>query len=338
MRATLNLKTSIVFLSLVLSFFVEAHAQSEQSENVNQELETEFSSQDQQEQVAPKEAPYYDAEEIEVEKQKNQQTSDEQIEDSEAYDDEPLPSSVTKLAPFPVKQEKRVKRRYLYHPYTEKGLYKITEDGDYLYRVEKSPESATAILRLGIFDAPSLVNGATGASYSDLYGGNDPMLLFTYEWKLDHWMKNLSFNVGSGLIFASGEGRLQSGNNAGQASEEKFTFIMLPNHAGLSYKFKFFDQQKFIPYVEGGAGYYVFNEYRDDGEPPLGRFGGAAVLHAVGGLAVAVTSFDQDSSLRLDADYGINSVWLIAEVRQNVGFGTFNLTATLFNAGVMTHF
>ena len=253
-------------------------------------------------------------------------------------DDVPLPSAVTELAPIPPKKTKRINKRFLYHPYSKKGLFRITKDGDYLYRVPKSPEKASASLKLGIFDAPSLVNSSNGASFSDLYGGNDPMLLFNYEWKKDNWMRNLSLTVGSGLIVASGKGRLQSGSNAGEESLEEFLFIMVPVNAGVSYKARIWNEQKVIPYAEAGLSLFGFNEYRNDGEPPIGRFGGAAGVYAAGGLALSVTSFDWDAAVQLDAEYGINSVWLTAEVRQTIGFTSFDMTATLFNAGVMTHF
>ena len=233
----------------------------------------------------------------------------------------------------------RIKRRYISHPLAEKGLYKITKEGDYLYNVNTSPQKASASVRFAIFDAPDLVNGATGATFTSLYGGNDPIIFIDYEWKLDRWFKgigsNFSLKVGSGIMIASGKGRLES---TGQESKESFTFVMLPNQAALAFKLKIWDKQKLIPYAEGGVGYFVFNEHRDDSDPPLGRFGGAAVLSAVGGLALAVTELDRDATLRLDAEYGINAVWLTAELRQLLGFGSFNMTSTLFSAGVMLHF
>lgn len=282
------------------------------------------------------EAPYADAEEIELSKKIQK----------ESAPAAPPPAQRPPLRTGAPRNENpdemkggRIKKRYIQHPNAKKGLYKITKDGDYLYHIQSSPQKGAASVRFSLFDAPNLFNAETNASFSDIYGGGSPILFFDYEWKLSRWFKgfgnNFSVKLGSGLLVASGNGRLQS---TGQESLEKFTFIMLPNHVALAYKLQIWDTQKIIPYAEGGAGYYLFNEYRDDHEPPLGRWGGATVVHAVGGLAFAVTGLDRDSSIRLDADYGINSVWLTAEVRQLVGFGTFDMTSTLFSGGVTVNF
>lgn len=229
----------------------------------------------------------------------------------------------------------RVRRRYIKHPHAEKGLYKITKEGDYLYKVNKSPVHGRASIKLGPFSAPDFVSSANGFSYDDLYGSGDIMLLADYEWSLSSYFPGLGLKVGSGLLFASGSGRLTS---TGQTSLEDFSFVMFPNHVSLSLKFHIWDRQKLVPYVEGGAGAFVFTEQRDDNEPAFGRWGAAYNLHAVGGLAFNITSLSSDAALRIDREYGINDVWLTAEVRQLIGFGNFDTTTTLFNAGVALDF
>ena len=332
----MNFFSTAVVLICSLCFSMTAIAQNESDEfleDFSGDFQDDTLDAVLEEAPAPLEAPYTDAETLQLERQRKKEQARRKKKDRA-----PLPSVFEESFGGPDVKGSRVRKRYIKHPMAKKGLYKITKEGEYLYKVQKTPQRATVAVRLGIFDAPNLVNSVNGLSFSTLYGGDDPILFFTYEWKLDHWLRNLSFTGGSGLLIASGNGRLESGDQAGQESKEKFTFIMLPNHVGLSYKFRFSDTQKLIPYVEAGPGYYVFNEYRDDGIPPLGRWGGAIVMHAVGGLAFSISDLDRDSSIRLDADYGINGVWLTAEVRQLVGLGTFDMTTTLINAGVMVHF
>ena len=122
------------------------------------------------------------------------------------------------------------------------------------------------------------------------------------------------------------------------SSEEEFTFIMLPNNAALAYKFRFSKKQWIVPYAEGGLGAFLFSELRDDGEPPLGRHGLAFNLHAVGGVAFSLRSFDEDATHRLDRDHGINNMWFTADIRQIIGISGFDITSTVFNGGITFQF
>lgn len=265
----------------------------------------------------PGEAPYVDAEESQIE----EQDSREKI-----------------RRPFRDKlQSGRIQKRYIEHPYADKGLYKITTDGTYLYRVGGSPQVGTASIKFGLFEAPNFVNSQLGTTFSEIYGSGNFLLMMDYEWPLKK-IPNLGLKLASGLLSASGNGRFESDANAGLESLETFTFVMLPNSASLIFKFKFWPGQWLVPYAEGGVGYWVFNETRSDGQPPLGRWGGAANAHAAGGVAISLTSWARDAALRIDAEYGINNIWLTAEARQIIGFGTFDMTSTLFNGGLSFDF
>jgi hypothetical protein len=112
---------------------------------------------------------------------------------------------------------------------------------------------------------------------------------------------------------------------------------MFPNQLTLIYRFQYADSQIVVPYIEGGAGYFTFAELRDDNKNSV--FGGAAVTVAAGGLNIQMDWIDRKASQTLDADYGVNHVWLTTEVRAIVGLNeSIDFSATLFNAGLLFDF
>ena len=100
-------------------------------------------------------------------------------------------------------------------------------------------------------------------------------------------------------------------------SKLKFLFIVFPNTASLNYKMRFSDTQLFIPYVEGGLGYFSFIEYRDDGERT--RFGGAGIVSGAAGLLFSLTAIDQVAAGGIYDDYGVKHLWLDLQFRRIEG-------------------
>ncbi len=112
---------------------------------------------------------------------------------------------------------------------------------------------------------------------------------------------------------------------------------MFPNQLTAIYKFQYADEQIFVPYVEGGAGYFTFMEVRDDGQST--KFGGAAVTVAAAGANILLDWLDRQSVRQLDNEYGINHVWLTGEYRYIVGLNpTFDFTSGVISAGLMVDF
>jgi hypothetical protein len=85
----------------------------------------------------------------------------------------------------------------------------------------------------------------------------------------------------------------------------------------LNYKLKFSDTQIFTPYVEGGAGYFTFVEYRTDGDET--NFGGAGVLAASGGLLISMNLLDKNAAAIMYEDYGVNHLWFDFQFRRYQG-------------------
>lgn len=313
--ALFALGVSPLFSSLAL-------AQEEEEEIILEEIIFEN-----EEGLPPPEAPYVDAEENELARKEQLRTQ----KPSSSYQEEKNTEATSNVGPT----KHGTKKIYIKHPNAKKGLYRITKDGEYLYKVNASKKDSTVSVRFSPFSAPNFINDTTQASFDEIYDGTNVMLTADYEWSLNSVLPNLSFKVGSGLMVASGEGRLES---TGQESVESFSMILFPNHAALAYKFRFADKQWFYPYVEAGVGAFAFTERRDDNDPPLGRWGAAVNVHAVGGVAFSLTAINRDTALRLDAEYGVNGIWLTVDAKQIIGFGKFDLTTTLFNGGITVEF
>lgn len=212
----------------------------------------------------------------------------------------------------------------------------MNAQGQYFYPVEHSPMNGTASIRFGILSRPDLKNKDSGSiTFEQIYGKSDvPVLLADYEWRMTSKVGRLGLKLTSGLAVSSGKGRFRK--NPDQEAMEKFTFLMLPNQVTAVYRFQYAEEQLIVPFVEGGGGYFTFTEFRDDDKGP--KFGGAPVTVAAGGVNILLDWLDRKSIRQLDNDYGINHVWLTAEYRAILGFGDFNFTSRVINAGFLMDF
>jgi len=234
-------------------------------------------------------------------------------------------------------------QRQVPHPFAEKGLVRITKRNEYIYRVDESDQKRAASFRLGIFKPTNLENpeqaGQDGSTFDDNYDqtGN-PMVMFDYEWQL--WktpIGKLGVKAGIGLYVAQGHGHFRAGPNSGLVPREMFTFLTFPTTGGVVYRLQWRDRQTFVPYGEGGGVLFPFGEFRDDDKPP--KFGGSVGAYFAGGLAINLTSFDALSRVQLDREYGINSVYLLAEFRAIVAITQrYDFSSTLINGGFLMEF
>lgn len=209
----------------------------------------------------------------------------------------------------------------------------ITVDGEFHYPVATSEFSGAGGIRFGLMAAPDIINGSNGLSFKDIYGSAEvPALLFEYEYPLSQAIGRIGIKAESGFIATSAKGRFKNPARAGEIPEERFTFLMVPLQASVIYRFQFADNQWLVPFVEGGGGYYGIVELRDDSKAP--KFGGSPVAVAAGGVNILLDWLDRQAVRQLDADYGINHVWLSLQYRQIIGMKEdLKISSNLITAG-----
>lgn len=229
------------------------------------------------------------------------------------------------------------------HPFAEKGLIRIRKDGTYIYKTEESKQSNAFSFGVGMYNPENLSNpDASGpqADFSNNYDQtNSPAIMAHYEWQ---FMKSpvgkMGLRLGTGLYVAQGNGHFKTGGaNDGKTPREIFTFIAVPNTAGVVYRFQFWDKQLFVPYAEGGGIAWAFGELRDDNKNP--KFGGAFGAYAAGGIALNLTYFDKFAAIQLDREYGINRVYLTAEYRPIFALSDrYDFSANMIDAGFLMEY
>jgi hypothetical protein len=112
---------------------------------------------------------------------------------------------------------------------------------------------------------------------------------------------------------------------------------MFPNTVGAIYHFRYADKQLFIPYAEGGGGYYTFAELRNDTKGP--KFGAAPVAYVLGGLSILLDWTDRRAMGELLRDYGVRHMYLNLEWRENVGLDSnYNFSSRVLAAGLNLEF
>lgn len=223
------------------------------------------------------------------------------------------------------------------HPLAKKGLYRITKDNVYYYQVKKSPQSRAMTVSFGNYGPDNFKGGET--YFTSIYESS-LMLTIDYEWQFWNRFGTLGFVVGSGLFFSQGNGVFENGTNAGQSAREKFYFLMFPNNGSLVYRAKYTDDQVVVPFAEGGLGYYVFAEKREDNlDKWHGRWGGALAGQYGLGLSFNLNSLSESGLISLDREYGINNLYVNLAYKGIVGFHSdFDVSANIINVGFTGEF
>lgn len=219
----------------------------------------------------------------------------------------------------------------------------VNDEGEYFYRDESTssvtyydldhlpPISGAIYFRVASTSAFEII-GDTGRTYKDVYG-EDPGIgfVFDYEWQLFHLLGKWTLKASTGLSIGNGTGQFLDGN-AGITPKEKYLLVVSPHTVLLNYKLRYSDKQWFVPYVEGGPGYYTYYERRSDGDK--NGFGGAPVIAVAGGMLISLTLFDKNSAGVLYEDYGINHMWIDLNVRRNTGLDKkTDFSSNVFSAG-----
>lgn len=218
----------------------------------------------------------------------------------------------------------------------------IKASGEFRYPTEESPITGTASFRLGFFGPPQLVNREhSNVTFQTIYTANQlPVVFIDYEKPLTSKVGHLGLKFSSGVFVASGRGQfaVTDGNRRpDDIPQERYTFFMLPNTATVQYRFQYADRQPIVPYVEGGAGYFTFMEFRDDNSSPT--VGGALTTVAAGGVNLLMDWLDREAIRNLDLEYGINHVYLSLEFREIVGLNkSYDFSSSVVNAGFTLQF
>lgn len=224
------------------------------------------------------------------------------------------------------------------HPNADKGLYLIDQTtGKYYYRTEKlAKKNQTTSVRMGMIEPPGIEatpDVGNKFTFADMYGDSElPFLMLDYEWQPFTKFGKMGFILGMGFFTTSGNGRFKVDNGIAEAKEH-YTFIGLPISAGILYRFEFAHRQWIVPFVNGGASYYLLAEIRDDGKRPA--FLGTPAAYGSGGLMFNITAWDKDIAFTMDREYSISNMWLTAEVKVIKSLNEdIDLSTNFFNLGI----
>lgn len=226
------------------------------------------------------------------------------------------------------------------HPLSKRGLYKITKERAYLYKLKESKQTNFSSVKFGFFDPKNLENKSTGTSFENIYdSNNNPLILFDYEWNaFKGGLGILTYKAGIGIFVATGNGQFDPASpNANLVPPENFTLVAFPLGVGAVYRAQFWDKQLLVPYLDGGVDLFGFTEIRDDDTGP--KFGAAYMAHGAGGLAVNISGLDLMSMIELDRENGINDIYFNVEFRvyANLG-GNFDFGGNYIGGGVSAAF
>jgi len=198
-----------------------------------------------------------------------------------------------------------------------------------------TPKKYGAAFRVAKYSPIALRNSETGLSFQDVYTeSNDLMIMLEGEWQFFQSFGTSALKIGSGFFTAQGDGRFKKDNTV---AREKYTFMMFPNSLGAVYRAQYWEKQPIVPYVEGGAGYFTFVELRDDGKRT--KYGGSGVLYFAGGVNLPLDWLNPSTMAELDADLGVNHMWLTAEWRSYQGLRSdLDFSSDAYNLGFFLEF
>jgi hypothetical protein len=217
-------------------------------------------------------------------------------------------------------------------------VQKKLADGTHVYKTTASPQKYSGGIRFGSMDPTNLV-GNTGFTYQDVYGGSGAFLVsFEVEKQIIQNAGKLGLKAGLGFFTASGNGRFVDSPDV--KAIEKISLYGFPIDVAAQYHLQFWEHQVLVPFAEGGADYIPFLENRPDLKSFAGlKFGGAPAAHVAGGIQIQLDWLDKQGMWQIDNEYGINHIYLTADVRQLIGLSsTFDFTSTIYEGGFLFEF
>ncbi len=199
------------------------------------------------------------------------------------------------------------------------------------------PSKHYASFHIGSYNPTNLQGDTPGITYANVYGGSVPIFQFDYEWDFFRTFGKLGLKSGIGFFTAQGDGRFVQNPNI--QSDEELMLVVLPLSAAGIYHAEFWDRQFIVPYVEGGADYFgIFEIASEATSISKGKFGGSPTLHYAAGLQFQIDFLDREGLFNMTKDYGINHLYLTAGIRQFIGIGLYDFSATMFEGGFSFEF
>lgn len=230
--------------------------------------------------------------------------------------------------------EKEYKEDYRFVPKNSNykhGLLYVTSDGSYVYSGEDSEKEGSASLRVAQMPPLPLENETTGITFEDMYGDQPlTVVMFDYDWlnfrRFGQWI----LSIGTGFAQTSGPGHFVDDFSE---ANEKYTLYVLLNHISFIYRFQYSDHPWFVPYVSFGGIPALLAERRDDNKRNKSKFVPAA--QGSGGIRFNIGKLDTYGAANLDAEYGINNMWLDLEFRRIQSFDKkIDISNNLINMGL----
>ena len=269
----------------------------------------------------------------------------------ELSEEEPVQTQIKDPPPqikrkkVPIDPRFRPENRYIEHPNAEKGLIRIDKDRVYHYKVKTSPKDTVGTFKIGVYEPSDLANpDDPNLTFDELYTDSSfPILLYDHEKIFSKKIGQLNWKVGGGFYFAQGNGKFGSNDtlrDPAETPQEKFSLMVFPLNAGLSYKFKYWPYQWIVPYAEGGIDAFCFAEIRDDdNNPGIGaRLGIAPAAHFSLGGSIALGK-NARSFLDLDREYGINAIYFTAEYRNYIALSDkFDFSGDVISGGISAEY
>ncbi len=216
-------------------------------------------------------------------------------------------------------------------------LEAVSRKGVHKYKINKSPIRSAAQMKLGLLTPPEI---ESRFDYNRVYRkyGDNAILLVDYERKLFKRVGHMSVKLGGGLMFARGEGIFDpEGINQSIPAMEQYTLLIWPVSLGITYKLQYWSTQFLSPFLSAGVDLFNIIEIRDDGIRP--NLMSMPATHFGGGVHFIIDSFTGSKINHLEKEYGVNHMYILAEMRQylNITADT-DLTNTLFLGGIGVDF
>ena len=219
-------------------------------------------------------------------------------------------------------------------------LMHISQTGVHQYKVKASPLIGAIGLNIGVFPAPS-IDAGSGVRYEEIYKNSTNMAFFlNYEWKIFKEIGSLSLLPEIGFSWATGGGIFEPGSDAaerGLTPKEKHFLLVVPVSVGVMYRLQYWKNQMFTPFAIGGGSYFGLLEVRDDNQ----SFGIAATpaLYFGGGIQFLLDSLSRSAVNVLDREFGINHIYIVAEVRRYIGLSNnLNFSGFVISGGIRVDF
>lgn len=216
----------------------------------------------------------------------------------------------------------------------DKGLKSVMSDGSYLFETEESEQSGSFSMRAGSMAAPYIKN-SQDVEFTSMYSDKTLNIFFVdYSWEAQLFGK-WGLTIGSGIGQSTAPGRFLS--DPSQEALEKYTIYVLPNHFSLTYRFQYTKAPYLAPYISGGACAFAFAEKRDDNRKIKGII--ARGVQVSGGMKFNLGVIDPQGAFNLDAEYGVNNIWLDVEYKMIKGAQVDrDISANIINAGISFDF